>query len=162
MKVIIWRDGDKLTALIFIVSKRPIHSATRSMAPAPLARFKQSRNNEVYQDQIDGVIQDQAMQRYYRPNTRTTLLILITTVIKKHVRLSLSFHASVLTVLCTYLRRADVYISGGGDLIVAPHVCTKAARSGKTWLTVLISDDRYGPGCNANEPHAIAPTTLEA
>lgn len=77
--------------------------------------------------------------------------------------MGLSFHASVLTVLCTYLRRADVYIGGSGDLIVAPYVCTKAARSGKAWLTVLISDDRYGPGCNANEPHAIAPpTTLEA
>lgn len=108
-------------------------------------------------------MQDQAAQRYYRPNTRTTLLILITTAIKKHARTGPSFHASVLTVLCTYLRRADVYISGSGDLIVAPYVCTKAARSGKAWLTVLISDDRYGPGCNANEPHAIAPaTTLEA
>jgi len=84
-------------------------------------------------------MRDQA-RRYYRSNTRTTLLILITTAIKKHTRPS--FHASVLTVLCTYLRRADVYIGGGGDLIVASYVCTKAARSGKAWLTVLISDDR--------------------
>lgn len=34
--------------------------------------------------------------------------------------------------------------------------CMKAGRSRKAWLTVLISDDRYWPGCNANEPHAIA------
>ncbi|TGZ49934.1 hypothetical protein DBV15_07175, partial [Temnothorax longispinosus] len=70
----------------------------------------------------------------------------------------LPFHARVLTVLCTYLRRADVYISGGGDLIVAP-IC--AHESGPIWESVA-DNDRYGPGCNANEPHAIAPTTLEA
>lgn len=41
-----------------------------------------------------------------------------------------------------------------------PRVRTKVLRGGsrseKAWLTVLISDDRYGPGCNENEPHAIA------
>ncbi|EGI59218.1 hypothetical protein G5I_12645 [Acromyrmex echinatior] len=113
--------------------------------PAPLAQFKQPRNNEVHQDQIVGVIQDQAVQRYYRSNTNPNYFVNLNYNGNKEARTSpgLSFHASVLTVLCTYLRRADVYISGGGDLIVAPHVCTKAGRSGKAWLTVLISDDRY-------------------